>query len=266
MAEFPALPLWTDAYLGDTAHLTNEEHGVYLRLLMFAWRAPTCSLPDDDRRLAIMTGLSEKKWRAIKPTIQAFWDIENGAWTQKRLTKERDYVRVKSGKSRDAALARWNANALKSNETDNADALPGHMLGACQTDAPIPIPIPSKKEEAKASLVKRAKRLSGDWFLPRDWGEWALQEGMTSTQIRAQADTFKDYWIAKAGKDAAKTDWQATWRNWCRKFIADQGKGKINGNQNAAFGATINAIADDLSAGTIRLDNSRSDPFAARQR
>lgn len=32
MAEFPALPLWTDAYIGDTAHLTNEEHGVYLRL------------------------------------------------------------------------------------------------------------------------------------------------------------------------------------------------------------------------------------------
>lgn len=28
---------------------------------------------------------------------------------------------------------------------------------------------------------------------------------------------FRDYWTAKAGKDAAKLDWQATWRQWVRK-------------------------------------------------
>jgi uncharacterized protein YdaU (DUF1376 family) len=149
MAEFPALPLWTDAYLGDTAHLTNEEHGVYLRLLMFAWRSPSCSLPDDDRRLAIMTGLSDKKWQSIKPTIKAFWDIENGVWTQKRLTKEREFVRGKSAKSRDAALTRWSDNPLKNKETHNANAIPEHMPEACQDDAPTPIPTPIKKETGK---------------------------------------------------------------------------------------------------------------------
>jgi hypothetical protein len=27
---------------------------------------------------------------------------------------------------------------------------------------------------------------------------------------------FRDYWNAQAGAKAVKTDWQATWRNWCR--------------------------------------------------
>jgi hypothetical protein len=43
MAEFPALPLWTDAYLGDTRHLSQSEHGAYLLLLITAWRTPNCS-------------------------------------------------------------------------------------------------------------------------------------------------------------------------------------------------------------------------------
>lgn len=38
MAEFPALPLWTDAYLADTAHLSYEEHGLYFHILMTMWR------------------------------------------------------------------------------------------------------------------------------------------------------------------------------------------------------------------------------------
>jgi hypothetical protein len=28
---------------------------------------------------------------------------------------------------------------------------------------------------------------------------------------------FRDYWTGKAGKEARKADWGATWRNWCRR-------------------------------------------------
>ena len=52
MAEFPALPLFTDALLGDTTHLDATEFGAYLLMLIVAWRSPDCALPDDDRYLA----------------------------------------------------------------------------------------------------------------------------------------------------------------------------------------------------------------------
>jgi hypothetical protein len=55
--------------------------------------------------------------------------------------------------------------------------------------------------------------------LPKAWGDWALinLSGWTPDMVRTEAANFADYWHAKAGKDAAKADWQATWRVWCRK-------------------------------------------------
>lgn len=92
MAEFPSLPLFTDAYIADTQHLTNEEHGVYLRLLMFAWRSPDCALPEDDRRLAIMVGVTAKKWASLKVAVMAFWTLTDAGWQQSRLVHERERV------------------------------------------------------------------------------------------------------------------------------------------------------------------------------
>src|SRR5438874_7033624 len=117
MAEFPALPLWTDAYLGDTRHLSQSEHGAYLLLLITAWRTPDCSLPDDDRLLARYAGgVDMRTWRHQKATIMAFWDLRDGRWYQKRLTAERRYL-IESGKERSragllGAEARWGRNKI----------------------------------------------------------------------------------------------------------------------------------------------------------
>ena len=36
---------------------------------------------------------------------------------------------------------------------------------------------------------------------------------------RVSTERFVNYWRAKAGRDATKVDWPATWRNW---LLADQ--------------------------------------------
>jgi uncharacterized protein YdaU (DUF1376 family) len=118
MADYPAMPLMTDAYLADTQHLSNEEHGVYLRLLIIAWRSPDCSLPDDDKRLAIMLGVTLIRWRdKLKPVIAPFWIIQNGAWTQKKQLEVRKKVEKNVKQKRIAYEQTERAKRLKHNET-----------------------------------------------------------------------------------------------------------------------------------------------------
>lgn len=74
-------------------------------------------------------------------------------------------------------------------------------------------------DTGKKSSAVKGSRLPADWQLPRAWGEWALSEvpGWSADHVRKVGETFGDYWRAKAGRDAAKADWLATWRNWVRR-------------------------------------------------
>jgi len=72
------LPLFGSDYLADTRHLSTEEHGAYLLLMIAAWRGDDCDLPMDDKKLARITCLSTRKWLVIKETILEFWTVENG--------------------------------------------------------------------------------------------------------------------------------------------------------------------------------------------
>lgn len=69
------------------------------------------------------------------------------------------------------------------------------------------------------SKAKAATRLADDWVLPQAWCDWALQArpDLTDDDVRKQAEVFADFWHAKAGADAKKLDWLATWRNWIRR-------------------------------------------------
>ena len=73
MADLPAIPLWTDAYLADCGHLGDAEHGRYLLILMHLWRAPKQRFPNDDDWLARKFGRSADSVRSeIRPLIEEF--------------------------------------------------------------------------------------------------------------------------------------------------------------------------------------------------
>jgi hypothetical protein len=46
---------------------------------------------------------------------------------------------------------------------------------------------------------------------------FAAREGLSASEIRREADRFRDYWRGMPGQKGVKADWDATWRNWVRK-------------------------------------------------
>lgn len=74
-----------------------------------------------------------------------------------------------------------------------------------------------KKEPKARAEAKRAtaSRLPPDW-MPSDADLDFCRTERSDLHAADVASRFRDYWSAKAGRDAAKLDWPATWRNWVR--------------------------------------------------
>lgn len=108
MAEFPALPLFTDAFVADTEHLTDAEAGLYLRLLMTMWRHPQCRLPNDDFWLSRKFRKTRKQIAAeLRPIVQEFCQCDGNWITQKRLLKVWAWCQEKRHKNTVNAKSRW---------------------------------------------------------------------------------------------------------------------------------------------------------------
>lgn len=221
MAEFPALPLFTDAFIGDTTHLTAAQTGAYLMLLFIAWKMPDCALPNDDKKLARWARMDNRTWIVNKSIIMEFWKLgEDAKWRQARLVDERIYVEHKrtlnsqAGKS--SALKRLNRGS-----TTVPTTVP------TERQQPIPIPIPKKEEEETKSVssskkvtenLNRGTRLSDNWELEQEWGDWAEIQGLNEEEILYQANKFKNYWLSTT-KNPTKRNWRLTWENWIFSYL-----------------------------------------------
>lgn len=64
----------------------------------------------------------------------------------------------------------------------------------------------------------RGHRLPEDWKLPDDWREWAKKYAPSrALYISSEAESFRDYWCDKPGRDALKLNWRGTWQRWWRR-------------------------------------------------
>lgn len=80
----------------------------------------------------------------------------------------------------------------------------------------------------------KGTRLPDEWRPEGDLRQWTIdtiRKAGSGVSAGHELERFRDYWHAKAGKDARKTNWDATWRNWIRKAIEMEGKGNGTNRQ-----------------------------------
>lgn len=254
MAEFPALQLWTDAYLGDTAHLTTIEHGAYLLLLMTAWRTSDCSLPDDDKMLARYCRMTAAQWARIKPLMLTFWQVQNGRWRQRRLTDEYNAVRQKreaaaiNGKL--SALKRKGRHATERERSDNGASTTTATATATATIAKA-IGVPPERlrvvEPSEFDAFWAAYPLrKGKEAARKAWAS-AGKRNVPAAKIIAAAK-----WFAEHPPDDAKyIPHPATWLNQGRyddEPIERTCNVRNMGRNNGQAGSRAGAIADVIAA------------------
>lgn len=205
-------------YLRDASHLSLLEHGIYTRLLDIYYLNEKPLSPELKVIARQIGARTQDELDALSNVLNDFFQKTESGYSQKRCDKELEKIYEKSEKARQSAASRWGKteNASQEKCERNANAMPSHS----ERNANGMLPIthnPEEKEEANASSKKKASRINPDFELPDDWKAWALAETQwTPDAVAREFSRFRDYWVAKSGKDATKADWLATWRNWVR--------------------------------------------------
>lgn len=217
-------------------------------LLITAWRARDNRLPDDDKLLARYAKLGPGQWKRIKPIISDFFTVEEGHWTQRRLTDEATAVRQYRKRQSDAGRA----SALKRKGRHSTTV----ETGSNQTATPTPTPTP-KLEEANASSAKGARDFPcPDNCDPVDWE--SLLQTRKAQRKPMTAGAYRQL-TSKLGK-WKRDGWppgpilaNAAERGWTTVFETDEMK-NANGNYRNRETPRDNrsglarAIDDDLEA------------------
>jgi uncharacterized protein YdaU (DUF1376 family) len=148
VSKAPIWPVATDALIADTTHLTTEEFGAYMLLMMAQWRSNGAALPLDEKRLARIARLSPRAWEKARPALVDLFEVSAGGWSQKRVKKDLVGVIEKIEANRVSGSLGGKAKALKTKNAVLADATASPAKQASENVAiHEPYPEPDKKED-----------------------------------------------------------------------------------------------------------------------
>jgi uncharacterized protein YdaU (DUF1376 family) len=85
MSKMPKMNLWIDAFNSDTSFLTDEELGIYFRLIFYAW-GKEGYLPNDYEFIVNLT--RNRNENAIRKVLSLYWNGDDKGYYQKRLVEE----------------------------------------------------------------------------------------------------------------------------------------------------------------------------------
>jgi len=237
MSSRPFMQLYVSDYLGDTMHLSCEQHGAYLLLLMTMWNADGW-LPNEPAKLARVCRLTKAKFVKISDDIMPFFEIENDRITHKRMKKEIQKTQEKSQKRREAGRKGGIAKSLKDKETAlaNASDLPCHSPDTrnhiVKEDTNV-----SSKTPKKSPPKKQAKSKKRKTALPDGWRPKPLSAALKSKLLLSQEEyrhEFDKFTESARAHGRSYVDWDAAWRTWLQSPYGTYGRREAGKRQEGA--------------------------------
>lgn len=149
MSKAPSMPMFWDAYLADTTHLTCEEHGAYLLMLAAMWRR-NGFIPDNDKDNARILGLTIGKYRKMKGRLSEFLKFENGQITQENLQKIWKKTQEKIEKN-----SQNGAKGGRPKGKENKDLAKANGSNSLNPNESIPKPEPNISKDIKKTKAKK---------------------------------------------------------------------------------------------------------------
>jgi uncharacterized protein YdaU (DUF1376 family) len=251
MSQAPVMPIWTDALIGDTTHLSAEQFGAYCLILFATWRNNGKPLPNDDALLARVCRASKTHYKAkLKAWVLPFFDISDGYLHQKRLEKEWFRVQNFVEKQRRNGKLGGRPKLLKTQETTKPSGSVWLNPNESQTKATKPIPI--KKEDTGAIApesngTKPASPQIGALMVE----VWNLET--TGSGLRAVMKVHptriakcKSRFVDDFGNDIEK------WRECVRRVVASQ---FLVGNNSHSFKASFDWVLEPRNLAKILEGN-----------
>ncbi len=186
--KFHALQLFTDTFAAETVHLTNEQVGIYIRLLSFAWTKNAKPFKTESA-YRICQCIDDNCCINVYEVLQEFFILESeneedrnkNTWTHKRLTAEHEYLTAKYKKRSESG--RKGGLARSKN----------------QAPIPIHIPIPNKNiydpqfEHLWDSLSKkRGSKFKAHETWLKLWSKGILKESDNPQLIQAYHNQIED--------------------------------------------------------------------------
>ena len=188
MAKLPKMNLFVDAFNSDTVYLSEEELGLYMRMIFYAW-THDAYLPKDKE---IIYCLPKKPNDALVDKIlKLFWTEDDKGFYQKRMLKEYQYAMEVSFKASESAKKRY-ANAEQTHSDPSATITKTRTTTI--TNKNIYIDQFNKFWELVNNKVSKGQASKNYQKLDK---EWALQP-------KELAEAYNDYYNSISEKKYAK--------------------------------------------------------------
>jgi uncharacterized protein YdaU (DUF1376 family) len=198
-------------FIKDTSFLTNEEIGIYLKLIWLYYDTEK-PLPNNLFELGMKTGTRDNT-EMLSGLLEMFFSFHSveDCWHHNRCDKEIAHYKQQLTTASKAGKASALKRALNKNATSVEQPSNERSTEVQPTNNQQPITNNQKKI--------LGKRLANDFSFPLEWEQFCQQTRPELSPVKT-FDQFKDYWIAQAGQKGVKLDWFATWRNWVRSTNA----------------------------------------------